>query len=240
MAANPKTLAKEALRWLTIIAAGGYGLWQLADAARRVIRMQWTGDATDALAVVFVSMIPLLMAAPFLAVAYFCLRRQYRKLFLVLGVVGGVAVFFGLHALPRQLGAFEFLKRHAHDDRGLGMLGLPLCLLMFFGPIYGAAWFYRLCDRLAYPGTPKRPKTQATHWLIWLGVLFSFAPMTIGLFTFTRAITEARPIESLDCQLHWTIALTLTGCLLIFLGLVRRQPIPETPANAASSATDAA
>ena len=107
MAANPKTLAKEALRWLTIIAAGGFGLWQLADAISHAIRVQWTGDATNGFSVFFL-LISLLMAAPFLAVAYFCLRRQYRKLFLVLGVVGGVVIFAELHALPDQLGVFQF------------------------------------------------------------------------------------------------------------------------------------
>ena len=60
------------------------------------------------------------------------------------------------------------------------------------------------------------------------------------LVTFNDTVTKARPIESFDSQLEWIIGLTQIGFLLIFLGLVRRQPIPETPQNPASPKTEGA
>ena len=119
----------------------------------------------------FFLLFPMLVAAPFLAIAYICLRRQYRKLFLVLGVVGAIAVFGLLMALPDQMGITEYVhhnldtidKMRAH--RWLDFLAGPFFLLCLFGPIYAAAWFYRLCRYLAYRGSPGweeriRVKTQ--------------------------------------------------------------------------------
>ena len=76
-----KALAKEISRWGAIVASGGFGIWLLIDAGRDVMRWNWSRLGLTAF-----TLIPCLaVAAPFLAVAYICLRRQYRKLFLVLG-----------------------------------------------------------------------------------------------------------------------------------------------------------
>ena len=62
-----------------VVLCGGYGLWQLLDARRGAVAA-WNGNWLDAL---FLLVFPLAVAAPLLAVAYICLRRQYPKLFLV-------------------------------------------------------------------------------------------------------------------------------------------------------------
>jgi hypothetical protein len=231
MGTHLTTLAKEMLRWVVIVASGGYGLWQLIYAGRGVMR--WTGDW---LALAFTLVFPLLVAAPFLAVAYICLRRQYRKLFLVLGVIGCIVVFAGLSALFEQLGMFQFMDRQEHENRGLAFLFLPLVLLSLFGPIYAAAWFFRLCRRLAYPEMGKKPKTRATGGLVWLGVLCLAAPVMIAMFvTFNHMMqspTASVSPESLDSQFRWIIGLSVIGGLLMFLGLVRRQPITESHGEA--------
>jgi hypothetical protein len=124
------TLAKEALRWVAIVVSGGCGVWQVIDGCRDIVRHSgdWFGLA-------FVLIVDLALAAPCLAFAYLCLRRQYRQLFLVLGVVGSLAVFVELELLPGQLGVFEIFNRYVHTDHAFALLGLPLCLLMLFGPI---------------------------------------------------------------------------------------------------------
>jgi hypothetical protein len=195
--ANTKTFFKEILRLSVIAVSGGYGLWQLIDAGRRAVGMRWSGDWSDILGFVVVLM-PLLVAAPFLAVSYICLRRQYRKLLIVLGVVGCFALFVELSALPEQLGMFQFLDRHIHDNHEYAFLGLPLGLLVLFGPIYAAAWFYRLCHRFAYPSKP-RTRTRATRWLIWLGLLCMIAPPMIGmLVTFSKIMQSPDVAASSD------------------------------------------
>lgn len=83
-----KTFAKESLRWSVVAICGAYGLWQLICAGRGFIH-NWDGGWLEA----FVLSVPLFVAVPLLAVAYCCLRRQYRKLYLVLGVVGCVVLF---------------------------------------------------------------------------------------------------------------------------------------------------
>ena len=155
-----KTLAKELLRWIAIFAGGGYGVRQLIYAVRHILQSNgdWPG-------LMFVLIVDLAVASPLLAVAYFCLRRQYRKLFVVVGIVGSLAVFAELSILPEQLGMFEFMERCVRQSHDWAILGMPLALLMLFGPIFAAAWFYRLCLRLAYPlpfGV-ERPRTRATR-----------------------------------------------------------------------------
>ncbi len=222
---NMKSFAKEALRWFVIVTSGGYGLWQLIDAGRRAIGMRWSGDGSDVFGF-FVILMPLLVAAPCLAVAYSCLRRQYRRLFIVLGVIGCLAIFVGLSTLPEQLGMFQFLDRQIHENHEYAFLGLPFALLAVFGPIYVAAWFYRLCHRFAYPDRP-RTKTRATRWLIWLGLFCMIVPPMMDLLvTFSKVTQSANVAVSLD-SICWTIGISVVGLLLMFLGLVRRRPITE-------------
>jgi hypothetical protein len=231
-----KKLTTEILRWCIIAASGGYGVWQLVYAGWR-IATRWEGGWFD---VFFFLLFPTLVAAPFLAIAYICLRRQYRKLFLVLGVVGAVALFGLLMALPDQMGIAEYVhhnldtidKMRAH--RWLDFLAGPFFLLCLFGPIYAAAWFYRLCRYLAYRGSPGwekriRVKTRATRWLVWLGLLCMLLPAMVGMIvTFNRLVQSPNaPLSpgSVANSLDWIIGFTTIGILLIFLGLVHRQPV---------------
>ena len=223
-----KMYAKEILRWSAVVLCGGYGLWQLLDARRGAVAA-WNGNWLDAL---FLLVFPLAVAAPLLAVAYICLRRQYPKLFLVLGVIGCVVLFSELSALPEQLGLFQFLDRRIMDgNHDLAFLGLPIALLILFCPIYVAAWFFRICYRLAYPGTGKRPKTRATRWLVWLGVSCCLAPTFVGMLVSFNALTQTPPVPVSPATLHnvirWSMALTAIGVLMVFLGVARRQPIPK-------------
>ncbi len=233
MGSNMKTLAKEIARWGVIAATGGYGVYLLIGAGRI---LAWRrGDATYVFAIVM-SFMFLVFAAPFLATAYFCLRRQYRKIFLVVGAVGCMVIFFGLSALPEQLGLFKFMAHHLVENHDLAFLGLPICLLLLFGPIYAAAWFCRLCGYLAYPGRAKRPKTRATRGLVWLGVLCMVLPPLISmLVTFNQFVQSPHAriaADSIDESLRWIIGGPLIGVLLVFLGLIRRRPVVEAGDNA--------
>lgn len=229
-----KSLAKEILRWVVIAAACGCGLWPLFEAGRGVMR--WNGSW---LGLVFMLIVSLAIAAPFLAIAYTCLRRQYRKLSLVFGVIGCILIFAELSALPEQLGIFQVMGQHIHGNHDYAFLALPLGLLLMFGPIYAAAWFYRLCYRLAYPGTGKKQKTRATRWLVWLGVLcVAVLPMVGTLITFNRMMQSARtPISpaSVSDSFRWIIGWSVIGSLLVFLGLVHRQPVRESKHETSSS-----
>ena len=231
-----KTPAKEILRWCIIAASGGYGAWQLVYAGWRTAT-RWQGGWFD---VFFFLLFPMLVAAPFLAIAYICLRRQYRNLFLVLGVVGAVALFGLLMALPDHLGIERYFHDNVHDidtmraHPWLDFLAGPFFLLCLFGPIYAAAWFYRLCRYLAYRGSPGweeriRVKTRATRWLVWLGVSCMLLPATVGMIiTFNRVVQSPNtPVSSelVASSLDWIIGFTTIGTLLIFLGLVHRQPV---------------
>jgi hypothetical protein len=234
---NIKTLVKEILRWGVIIASGGYGVWQLFDAGRRII-LRWNGDLFD---VLFLLLFPTIIAVPFLAVAYICLRRQYRKLFLVLGVIGSLVIFFELFFLPEQLGIFQFMDRHTDENHSFAILGLPIILLSFFGPIYAAAWFFRFCHRLANPGMEKEPRTRATRWLIWSGVLcLVVSPMIALLVTFHHLAQSSDAFvspESINNLFRWIIGLSVIGTLLMFLGLVHRQPFSASDKKTSLSET---
>jgi hypothetical protein len=235
MANDAKKLARETLRWLVIAASGAYGFWQLGYAVRRGFAVHLTGDWADILAV-FVLIVPLLVAAPFIAVAYLCLRRRYRKLFLVLGVVGCIGVFAELMALPDQLNLYPFMERQVKENAALGLLGLPIGLLMLFGPAYAAAWFYGLCHRLAYKEPAKQCRTRATHWLINVGVLCLLLPTMIGMIVTFNNVQSPDVSASLDSQMRWIMGSTVIGLLLMFLGVVHRQPIAEAKETAASPA----
>jgi hypothetical protein len=240
-----KTFAKGLLHWCVIVACSGLGVWQLVDAVWR-ITTRWEGGWLD---VFFMLVFPVIVAIPLLAIAYICMRRQYRKLFLVLGVVGAVAVCGLLMALPDWLG----IEKYFHDNLQsvdkmrarpwLDMLAGPFYLICLFGPIFAAAWFYRLCRRLAYRGSPgweekNGVKTRATRWLVWPGVLCMLSPIAGIAVTFSRMTqsTNAQlPAGSLDGSLYWVVGLFWVGILLIFIGLVRRQPILKRGENGSVS-----
>jgi hypothetical protein len=232
-----KPLAKEILRWAAIVASGGCGLWILAPTGLSVLR--WNGGWFSFL-ILFLSLV---FAAPCFAVACICWRRQYRKLFMVLGVVGSIAVFGECLLLPGQFGIYEFFGSHARENPAIGILGLPLSLLFLFGPAYAAGWFFDLCHRLAYPRPPwcKRPKTQSTRWLVWSGAGLILLFLAIGTITMLTAAlsaekspSHAASSELFDNLFLWFGELPFLAMLLMFIGLVRRQPIPETSEESVS------
>ena len=147
-----KNLLRETLRWVVIAAAGGVGI-KAAWAEGWHIVTGWNGDWLGAaVSLLFI----LVLAGLPLTVAYIVLRRQYGKLFVLLGMVGAAVLFVFLNAMIEQSGAFQFFERRIPDSF-YAVLTIPFILLMFLGPIYVAAGFFRLCLRLARkisPGTP--------------------------------------------------------------------------------------
>jgi hypothetical protein len=233
-----KACAREILRWAAIALCGGYGVWNLFQMGAGIVR-RWNGDWFGTiLALAFL----LLFVSPFLAVAVICWRRRYHQLFLVIGVIGTLAIFGLLNALPEWFGMFEFFRSMESDSPlasigfPVGFVEVPLVLLSVFAPIYAAAWFFRFCHDLAQRTAPggnaaPRPRTRATFWLVWLGVILMFVPTTVGMLLTFRLLTQSSageiPQQPLQDLLRWSIGLSATGILLLFLGLVRRRPIPE-------------
>jgi hypothetical protein len=240
---NMKMCMENIVRWGAIVGCGGYGAWQLFDGRYGVMR--WNGDWLGA----FVLAIDhALIASPFLAVAYLCLCRQYRKLFLVVGVVGAIVLFGALMALPEWLGIEQYFRDNLDSiDKmrarpWLDFIAGPFFLLCLFGPIFAAAWFYRFCHRLAFRspddggnGDKHAPKTQATRWLVWLGLLLVLLPPLVDLLVTFHSIagspTATVPPEPLNGWILMTVELCSLGVLLMFLGLVRRRPIPGAKAK---------
>jgi len=147
-----KAYAREILRWGVIATSGGCGLWLLVEAGRGFVTRRIDGW----LDVLLCLIVPVMVAAPLLAIAYICLRRQYRKLFLVLGVFGGIITFAELSALPHQVGIFQLMDRLTDENPNLAFLWLPLALPWLFVPIYAAAYFFSSCRRFAYSRQNRR------------------------------------------------------------------------------------
>ena len=61
-----KTLAKEILRWIVIVATGGFGVWLLVAAGRRGFTMRWRGSGFDCLLRFCLLVLPILVATQFL------------------------------------------------------------------------------------------------------------------------------------------------------------------------------
>ena len=233
-------LAKEALRWTPIALFGGCGGWLLWEAGHDAVAR----GCCDLFGVVLV-VFDLLLTVPFFTVAYICFRRRYRELFFVFGVVGSIALFFELMALPEQLGIDQFLDRRIHNgEHEYGFLGFPLVILSLFVPILAAAWFYRLCERLACgPRGRPLPRTRATGWLVWLGVFCTVLSL-LGMLFFNRAATAPPTpvsVEAVHLFIFWGTGMSLFGAFLVFLGLVLRRSVskPES-AMETKSETDAA
>ena len=230
-----KTRAKEIVRWAVIVASGGCGLWLLAEAARACFHVRWRGEWFDLFIFSTLFLFVLAATAP-LSIAYICFRRQYRRLYLVLGVVGAVIVFGECMSLPDQLGIYRIAGHPPHENPVFAVLGLPLALLFLFGPAYAAAWFYRICHRLAYPGTGGRPKTRATGWLVWSGAGLMLLPVIMGAAGAVMLVANMHagktiPTESLFNWLSWVTGLIAIGSLVFFLGLMHRRPVAETEEN---------
>ncbi|MCE5269528.1 MAG: hypothetical protein LLG00_16755 [Planctomycetaceae bacterium] len=239
-----KRCVQEVARWIAIAVFGGLGLWLLSPVSYDIVQLCRGNIVASLLAIAFSA----LLASPFLAAAYLCYRRRYRKLFLVLGVVGCFAVYALLMALPAQLGLSEYVVHHHRDHPWIGLLGLPAGLLLLFGPIYAAAWFYRVCSALAYDEPignslwkPHSTKTRPTGWLVSLGLLFVLAPLTSMLIKFSLQPNVAPlPVGTVDNWIAWCLGLSGLGVFLMICGLVRRRPIPKqhglaTPVHAKES-----
>lgn len=232
-----KNHLEEILRWVTIVICGGCGVWQLFEG-----RYGFVGWHQDWLSSFFEFSLHVLIAGPLLAVVYFCLRREYRKLFLVLGAVGAILLFGAFMKLPEQLGMDRYFESNLNSvekvnvRRGFSFMTGPYYLLVMFVPIIVAAWFYRLCRYLAYhkPHSEKNDviftlKTHGTRWLLWLGVLCMMLPSIGGMLLMFNQITASYSPEQTVHWIYWTIGLGNIGILLLFLGLVRRRPKPASP-----------
>ncbi|NLF08851.1 MAG: hypothetical protein GX594_12850 [Pirellulaceae bacterium] len=232
-----KTFLQEILRWAAIVAFGGFGLWMLVSMAHPLIT-DGSGSGFVVFAVLFTIMV---VSLPSFGVAYYCFRREYRKIFLIVGLIGGIAVWGVLLKLPDWLGIYERVMDHKNPHNiWLGILGLPLSLLFLFGPIFAAAWFFRLCQKLAYRGTDKiktGTKTKATGWLVAVGLCFIVAPMLISLFMFAGAITSPSTPPSLawvdKMIIDFIMCSPALGAVLMIVGLAWRRPVEvrraETP-----------
>lgn len=231
-----KTYLQEILRWAAIVAFGGFGLWMLISMAYPL----FTNRSGSAFRVFFMTLYFLVISLPSFAVVYYCFRREYRKIFLIVGLIGGIAVFAVLLRLPDWLGFHEYILNHKNpNETWIGILGLPLGLLFLFGPIFAAAWFFRLCRYLAYRGTDEikpRIKTKATGWLVAMGLCFIVAPMLVSLFMFTSEMTSPSTPPSLDWvenRIHFMLYSGSLGTLLMIVGLAWRRPVEvqhsETP-----------
>lgn len=229
-----KVRAEEIVRWATILVCAAGSAWQLA-ASRNALM----GRDSDWLTMLFQFSVHTMLAGPFLAAIYFCFRREYRKLFLVLGAVGAIFLFCIFTALPERLGINRYFESDLNNIGGIrirswfSVLTGPYYVLAMFGPIIVAAWFYRVCRYLAYhklhvlkEDEPHEPKTQSTHWLLWTGLLCMLLPSVGGLFLTFNSITAAYSSDQMTQWLYWTIGLGNIGILLLFLGLVRRRPVP--------------
>ncbi len=156
-----QTRTKEILRWIAIVVFGGFGIWTSVCASCLVIMPTDSNLVGSLFALSFL----VLFAAPFYAVAYTCLRRQYRELFNILGVVGAIVVF-GVLSLPNHWLLNEFFVQRIDQSPWFAFLGLPVSLLCLFAPFYGATWFFRFCRHLTQrpalpPGEP--PVIGAVH-----------------------------------------------------------------------------
>jgi hypothetical protein len=220
-----KRVVAEVVRWLVIAASGGCGIYCLCGTGQAAVA-EWNRSSAF---FVFLLVLMAILATPCFAVAYIVWRRAYRKLLLVLGGVGALIIYGGLIMLPGQLGMHEFMVRHVHEDYGFAFLALPVALLSLFVPIYAAAWFFRFCRRLASPGMATGPKRQATHWLIWLGFLCIVGPWLAAMAVDFCRVTQSgslRP-EAWPDAIQWRLGSSSIGVLLVFLGLVRRRPVPQ-------------
>jgi hypothetical protein len=81
--------------------------------------------------------------------AYTVFRRRFHEVCSVLAMLGAIVVWSVLMDLPRRLHWHEWLSGSLMDSPIFALPTLGLSLLFFFGPFYGAAWFYRFCMRLA-------------------------------------------------------------------------------------------
>jgi hypothetical protein len=138
--------AKEALRWTAILGFAAFGFYHLVECLRVLFRSFAEGDWAWAIFALFLTAV---IAGVPLAISFFAFRREYRHLTIVVAVVAAFCVGGTLISLPSRFGIQEFVFQHTRETPWLIIIALPLSLLCLFGPFYAAAWFFRLCLRLA-------------------------------------------------------------------------------------------
>lgn len=220
---------QELLRWTAILLCGGFGLWQLWGIGRSFL----TGGPRDAFGSFFLLLLlafALSLMAASLLIAYFAFRRQYRKLFYVLAVLGSIVVFVFLTDLPGLLGLYEYFDHHIRVHGGPPPRSAALLLAILVLPIAGTAGFFRLCRRLI-EGKTAQPasRTRATRWLVVLGACLMLSSGLVVLVDMLLALDNLTTNPSLRLTFSlWDdyVVTMLVGSLLAILGLIRRQPIP--------------
>lgn len=224
-----KKLLEEVLGGVTGLVCGCCGLCLLVAGVYDIVS-HWEGQ----LAFTFLSLVLLLLyTVPLLAVAYFCFRREYLKIFLVVGVAGCFAVYGVLMTLPTWSGLFPHVFRQTPENLWHVLFGWLLVFIFFFGPIYAAAWFFRLCHYLAYRGTegynPAR-KTHATGWLVGLGLCVLLGSMLTMLIAFNTMAQSADPAPTpklIEGWIFWFTNFNLLGAAMMIAGLAWRRPVVE-------------
>ncbi len=141
------TMTRQTARWGAVLLLGGYGLWTLlVDGC-----FTWTRNASDLGTALFLFSFLCLWSAPFLLIAWFCLREQYQHVITVLAAIGTLVVFDVLLSLPKWLGVSSHLFRpvnvFATIPESLGNIAASVVFLVI--PFWGAVWFFRLCQWLA-------------------------------------------------------------------------------------------
>jgi hypothetical protein len=154
-----KGWTKETLRWIGILVPGGFGMWWVFWACCFLL----FGLRNDPLFIYGMALVALaILAAPSLAVAYLCLRRRYRDLLEVLGILGAIATLFFLVHLASGLnrsGHIDHFER-LFKSNNLGILLIALVdVARWIGPFVAAycVWRYlhRWAQRTPQPGFPQ-------------------------------------------------------------------------------------
>lgn len=151
---------KEMLRWIGIILPGGFGMWWLFWACCFLL----IGLSNASLFALGMSLLALVIfVSPALAVAYLCLRRRYRDLLEVLGILGAIVTLHFLIHLDSDLSHSTYI---VYSDRLFKsnnlwiLLIAPLELARMIGPFVAAYCVWRYLHRWAQR-TP-RPTPPST------------------------------------------------------------------------------
>ena len=130
------------LRWAAVLLCGGLGLWTLGAG------FQWLFQSSGGFGRICIGLAVLLLASPWLCIAYFCVRRRYDGVVTVLASIGSLVVFFVVVALSTWLGSLEWLRK-LNALPWLGILGLVVGVIGLFAPFYAMLWFFDACHRWA-------------------------------------------------------------------------------------------
>ena len=144
--------SKDLMRWLAVALCGGFALCETIFIGHYVV----THLPIDWITLSFTLAFVILSTSPFYTVAYICMRRQYRQLFKVAGVIGAIVVYSWINALLRHWHLLEFRPIEVSEPPLATFGRVSLSLLIALGPLFIAGGIYRFCDLLAGrpPGIP--------------------------------------------------------------------------------------